>query len=52
MQRDYAAERRVELEYVTGTVVRRAKELGIPVPSFDALYAVLKVRARQFGGID
>src|SRR5204863_9995796 len=28
MQRDYAAQRRVELEYVTGTVVRRAHELG------------------------
>lgn len=52
MQRDYAAQRRVELEYVTGTVVRRASELGVPVPSFDALYAVLKVRARQFSGID
>ena len=52
MQRDYAAERRVELEYVTGTVVRRARELGVPVPSFEALYAILKVRARQFGGID
>lgn len=52
LQRDYAAQRRVELEYITGTVVRRAKELSVPVPSFDALYAILKVRARQFGGID
>ena len=52
MQRDYAAQRRVELEYITGTVVRRARQLGVPTPAFDALYAILKVRARTFGGID
>lgn len=51
MQRDFAAGRRVELEALTGAVVRRAGRLGVPVPSFDALYAVLKVRARTFGGI-
>jgi 2-dehydropantoate 2-reductase len=52
MQRDYAAQRRVELEYITGTVVRRARQLGVATPAFDALYAILKVRARTFGGID
>lgn len=52
MQRDYAAQRRVELEYITGTVVRRARQLGVPTPAFEALYAILKVRARTFGGID
>ena len=51
MQRDYANQRRVELEALTGTVVRRAGSLGVPVPSFGALYAVLKVRARTFGGL-
>ena len=51
MQRDYAAQRRVELEALTGTVVRRGEQLGVPTPSFRALYAVLKVRASTFGGL-
>ncbi len=48
---DYERQNRVELDYLTGTVVRRGKALGIPTPQFDALYAVLKVRAKAFGGI-
>ena len=51
MQRDYAAQRRVELEALTGTVIRRGREKGVPTPSFEALYAVLKVRANTFGGL-
>jgi 2-dehydropantoate 2-reductase len=51
MQRDYAAQRRVELEALTGTVVRRGEALGVPTPAFRALYAVLKVRASTFGGL-
>ena len=51
LQRDFAAQRRVELEYITGTVVRRARQLGLPTPVFDALYAVLKTRAIGFGGL-
>lgn len=51
MQRDFANQRRVELEALTGAVVRRAGSLGVPVPSFEALYAVLNVRARTFGGL-
>jgi 2-dehydropantoate 2-reductase len=51
MQRDYAAQRRVELEALTGTVVRRGEQLGVPTPAFRALYAVLKVRASTFGGL-
>ena len=49
---DYERENRVELEYLTGTVVRRARALDLPTPQFDALYAVLKVRARAFGGVE
>lgn len=51
MQRDYGAQRRVELEALTGSVVRRARALGVDTPCFEALYAVLKVRARVFGGL-
>jgi 2-dehydropantoate 2-reductase len=52
LQRDFAAQRRVELDYLTGTVVRRARQLGIATPGFEALYAVLKTRAIGFGGLN
>lgn len=48
---DYERQNRVELDYLTGSVVRRGRALGLATPQFDALYAVLKVRARAFGGI-
>ena len=52
MQRDYERRGRVELEGTTGAVVRRGRELGVPTPAHDAIYAVLKVRAAAFGGIE
>jgi 2-dehydropantoate 2-reductase len=51
LQRDFGARRRVELEALTGTVVRLGERYGVPTPRFEALYAVLKVRARTFGGL-
>jgi 2-dehydropantoate 2-reductase len=48
---DYERQKRVELDYLTGTVVRRGRALGIPTPGFDALYAILKVKALAFGGM-
>lgn len=51
MQRDYEDERRVELEHIAGTVVRRGDGLGVPTPNFDVLYGILKVRALSFGGL-
>jgi 2-dehydropantoate 2-reductase len=51
MQRDYEDQRRVELESLAGTVLRRGQALGVPTPNFDALYAILKVRALSFGGL-
>jgi 2-dehydropantoate 2-reductase len=38
---DVAAGRRLELEALHGTVVRRARRHGIPVPASEAVYAVL-----------
>jgi len=52
MQVDFERCRRVELEQVTGTVVRRGHELGVAIPTFELLYAILRIRARAFGGID
>jgi 2-dehydropantoate 2-reductase len=51
MQWDFARQGRVELEQITGTVVRLGRTHGVPTPQFDALYAVLKARARAFGGL-
>jgi 2-dehydropantoate 2-reductase len=39
---DLVAGRRMELEALHGFVVRRAAELGVPVPMSDAIYAILK----------
>lgn len=51
MQLDYERRRRVELEDLTGAVVRLGRRLGVPTPAYDVLYAVLKVRAATFGGL-
>jgi 2-dehydropantoate 2-reductase len=51
MQLDYERRRRVELEDVTGGVVRLGRRLGVATPVYDLLYAVLRVRAAAFGGL-
>ncbi|MGE3269620.1 MAG: ketopantoate reductase family protein [Chloroflexota bacterium] len=51
MQRDYDAQRRVELEHLAGTVIRRGKAVGVPTPTFDVVYAILRIRALSFGGV-
>ena len=50
MQLDYERRRRVELEDLTGAVVRLGRRLGVPTPAYDVLYAILKVRAATLGG--
>ena len=42
MAKDFTDQRPVELEGLTGTVVRMARELDIPTPANDFLYAILK----------
>jgi 2-dehydropantoate 2-reductase len=42
MQRDVAAGRRLEIEALSGTVVRYADELGLPAPAHRFIYAALK----------
>jgi 2-dehydropantoate 2-reductase len=51
MQLDYERRRRVELEALTGTVVRLGRRVGVRTPIYDVLYAVLHVRAMAFGGL-
>jgi 2-dehydropantoate 2-reductase len=51
MQLDFERRRRVELEELTGAVVRLGRRLGVPTPVYDVLYAVLRVRAQAFDGL-
>lgn len=41
MQADYKANRKMEVEIILGTPVRKAKELNVPVPVLDTIYALL-----------
>ena len=42
LAKDFLAGNRVELEGLTGAVVRMGREVGVPTPINDALYAILK----------
>ena len=50
LQVDFAHQRRVELDYTAGAVLRRAQQSGIPTPTLQTLYLTLKSRAQAFGG--
>jgi 2-dehydropantoate 2-reductase len=45
LQNDLAQGRRLELESLAGSVVRRGRAAGVPTPMMAALYAVLKPHA-------
>ena len=47
LAKDFSENRPVELEGLTGTVVRLGKEVGIATPVNDALYAILKPAAAR-----
>jgi 2-dehydropantoate 2-reductase len=51
MQLDFERRRRVELEDITGAVVRLGRHVNVPTPSYDVAYAILRVRAATFGGL-
>ena len=42
--------KRIEVEALPGSVVRRGKAAGVPTPVMSALYAVLKPYADGTGG--
>jgi 2-dehydropantoate 2-reductase len=55
MAQDIEAGRETELEAMTGYVVRKAKELGVPVPVTESIYRMAKgveyaARAKRGGG--
>jgi 2-dehydropantoate 2-reductase len=45
---DLVLGRRMELEALHGTVVRRSKRIGHPVPTCEAIYAILRPWAQRF----
>ena len=47
LAKDFAEGQPVELEGLTGTVIRMGQEYGVPTPINNALYAVLKPRANR-----
>ncbi|MCH7737240.1 MAG: 2-dehydropantoate 2-reductase [Chloroflexi bacterium] len=52
MAKDFTDQRPVELEGLTGTVVRMARELDIPTPANDFLYAILKPGAARIEALN
>ena len=42
LAKDFTDQRPVDLEGLTGTVVRMGQELSVPTPTNDFLYAILK----------
>ncbi len=52
LAKDFTDNRPVELEGLTGTVVRLGKEAGIATPANDALYAILKPAAARIEALN
>ena len=50
MQRDFRAGRPTELESLTGYLVREGHRLGVPVPTYERMYAGLEARAQAAAG--
>ena len=47
LAKDFSENRPVELEGLTGTVIRMGRQRQVPTPVNDALYAILKPRANR-----
>ena len=52
MAKDFTEQRPVELEGLTGTVVRMARELDLHTPINDFLYAILKPSADRIEALN
>ena len=52
LAKDFTDQRPVELEGLTGTVVRMARELDVPTPANDFLYAILKPGAARIEALN
>jgi 2-dehydropantoate 2-reductase len=50
MLEDVRAERRTEVDFITGALVREAERLGVPVPLHTTMYRLVKGREASFPG--
>lgn len=48
MLEDVEARRPTEIELITGSLVREARRLGVPVPRHEALYALVKAKEASY----
>lgn len=48
---DYVLGRELEVEAILGEPVRRARELGLAVPTMEALYALVRTADRRRRGL-
>jgi 2-dehydropantoate 2-reductase len=48
MLEDVEAQRRTEIELITGSLVREARRAGVPVPLHAALYALVKAKEASY----
>jgi len=44
MLEDVEARRRTEVDMITGSLVREANRLGVPVPLHEAMYRLIKAK--------
>lgn len=51
MAKDFTEGKPVELDGLTGTVIRLGRQYGVPTPTNDALYAILKPWALRNNGV-
>ena len=48
MLQDIRAQRRTELDYITGYLIRRARAHGVPVPENTRLYELVKRKESEY----
>ena len=49
MLEDVAAHRRTEVDMITGSLVREANRLGVPVPLHETMYRLIKAKEASWG---
>jgi 2-dehydropantoate 2-reductase len=42
MLEDVQARRRTEVDMITGSLVREARRLGVPIPRHESMYSLIK----------
>jgi 2-dehydropantoate 2-reductase len=48
MLEDVRSQRRTEVDFITGALVREAERLGVPAPLHTAMYRLVKAREEAY----